>query len=63
MTIRISNYTDAVYSGHFVTFSVFFVIHAFYNFHVKVLFFSLSYMTENAWKTVASEGAQRFFVL
>lgn len=52
-----------VYSRLFVTFSVFFVIQAFSNFHVKDLFFLLPHLTANVWKTVTSEGAQSFFVL
>lgn len=56
-------FAHMVYSGLFVTFSVFFVIQAFSNFHVKVLFFWLPLLTANVWKTVASEGAQSFSVI
>lgn len=54
-------FAHMVYSGLFVTFSVFFVIQAFSNFHVKVLFFWLPLLTANVWQTVASEGAQSLF--
>lgn len=52
-----------VHSGRFVTFSALFVIQAFFNFHVKVLFSQSPHLTANVWKTVASEGAQSFSVL
>lgn len=52
-------FAHVIYFELFVTFSVF-VIQAFSNFHVKVLFFWLPHLTSTVWKTVASEGAQSF---
>lgn len=53
-------FAHMVYSGLFVTFSVFFVIQAFYNFHVKVLFFWLPLLTANVWKTGFRRCAELF---